>query len=238
MIQNRNQLPPEIQEILGDLPPVVLRRGDKSHPCYPQWKKMIEVCSNPNHPAFHMFGGRGISVMHRWYDFRDFLEDMEEGFEIEPSKPAILRRNYLARKNPRSGFNRTNTEWVPRSKAVQIQAQTKMVETPFNKVGGKGQMMTLRQLADYLKEHEGEELPEEIPRKTANMRLYVIADGKYRWVKVTLDKIVPVPLNELHRRHRQGLNLVQPPRPQGKNRESYADVALCDFDLLPTNPNG
>jgi hypothetical protein len=41
------------------------------------WRKMIERCTNKNHPQFGDYGGRGITVTDRWHrSFCAFLEDM------------------------------------------------------------------------------------------------------------------------------------------------------------------
>lgn len=46
---------------------------------YPQniWHNMIARCTNPKHPAYKHYGGRGISVCKRWLDsFESFVEDV------------------------------------------------------------------------------------------------------------------------------------------------------------------
>lgn len=37
---------------------------------------MIQRCINPNHPQYHHYGGRGISVCDSWLDAEGFLSDM------------------------------------------------------------------------------------------------------------------------------------------------------------------
>lgn len=43
---------------------------------YNIWQSMKSRCNNPNNHAFKRYGGRGISVIHRWLEFKNFLEDM------------------------------------------------------------------------------------------------------------------------------------------------------------------
>lgn len=45
---------------------------------YRSWDMMKQRCTNPSDPAYHNYGGRGISVCGRWMDFEPFLEDMGE----------------------------------------------------------------------------------------------------------------------------------------------------------------
>lgn len=47
-------------------------------PTYVSWAGMIQRCTNPNHPEFADYGGRGITVCNRWLQFNGFLEDMGE----------------------------------------------------------------------------------------------------------------------------------------------------------------
>ena len=47
---------------------------------------MLSRCTNPKHPRWDDWGGRGITVCDRWRDFANFLADMGErppGFTIE-----------------------------------------------------------------------------------------------------------------------------------------------------------
>lgn len=39
---------------------------------------MMMRCSNPNHPEWLLYGGRGIIVCERWKEYANFLSDMGE----------------------------------------------------------------------------------------------------------------------------------------------------------------
>lgn len=50
------------------------------------WWAMHDRCNNPENPAFHNYGGRGISVCERWRKFDTFYADMAprpSGFTID-----------------------------------------------------------------------------------------------------------------------------------------------------------
>lgn len=42
---------------------------------------MHERCRYKKHVAWHNYGGRGISVCQRWFDFELFCEDMESSYQ-------------------------------------------------------------------------------------------------------------------------------------------------------------
>lgn len=57
-----------------------------SSSAYGSWINMIYRCTNPDHPRFADWGGRGITIDPRWRDFDNFLADMGErpqGMSIE-----------------------------------------------------------------------------------------------------------------------------------------------------------
>lgn len=54
---------------------------------YITWKNMKARCQDKNHEAYNNYGGRGISVCHKWQKFERFLEDMGE-----PPKGLTLER--------------------------------------------------------------------------------------------------------------------------------------------------
>jgi hypothetical protein len=65
---------------------------------------MRDRCHNPNHFAFHHYGGRGITHDPRWEDFAAFLEDMGE-------RPEGLT---LDRIDPDGNYCKSNCRWATR----------------------------------------------------------------------------------------------------------------------------
>lgn len=47
-------------------------------PTYSTWRRMISYTTDPAHPRYPGWGGRGISVCARWHDYPAFLADMGE----------------------------------------------------------------------------------------------------------------------------------------------------------------
>jgi hypothetical protein len=63
----------------GCLHKEVLIKHNKSKSSIHQiWMDMKQRCLNPNNNAYKHYGGRGIKVCERWYNFENFLADMDE----------------------------------------------------------------------------------------------------------------------------------------------------------------
>ncbi len=64
------------------------------------WKRIRQVCCNPNHPNFKYYGGRGIKMCSRWKkSFEAFLSDM--GRRPSP-KLTIERQNNNGNYTPKN----------------------------------------------------------------------------------------------------------------------------------------
>ena len=69
------------------------RCANKTHgasrtPEYAVWRAMIDRCILTTHKAYKNYGGRGVTVTPRWFDFAAFFEDMGK----QPFKGASLDR--------------------------------------------------------------------------------------------------------------------------------------------------
>lgn len=71
-------------------------------PTYRSWATMLQRCTNPNHPKFPQYGGKGITVDPRWKAFENFLQDMGERIE----------GTTIDRKNGRKGYFPGNCRWA------------------------------------------------------------------------------------------------------------------------------
>lgn len=77
------------------------------------WGAMIQRCTNPKHPKWKDYGGRGIKVCKRWRKFENFLADMG----LRPSPELSLDR-----KNNNKGYYKSNCRWAT---AKEQQANTR-----------------------------------------------------------------------------------------------------------------
>lgn len=87
---------------------------------YDSWSRMIQRCDNPDAAYYELYGGRGIKVCERWYDFKNFLQDMGESKEGET----------LDRIDNDKGYYKENCRWASRKE--QARNRSTNVEITFN----------------------------------------------------------------------------------------------------------
>lgn len=80
------------------------------HPLYPTWYAMVHRCTNPRHPQWDDYGGRGVTVQDSWLPpstvgFLNWLEDMGDRPEGAT----------LDRKDNDIGYIASNCRWTSRS---------------------------------------------------------------------------------------------------------------------------
>ena len=71
-------------------------------PTYNSWDCMIQRCLNPNNTNYDNYGGKGVSICERWFNFKHFLEDMGE----RPLGKSIDRIN------PQGNYELSNCRWA------------------------------------------------------------------------------------------------------------------------------
>lgn len=94
-------------------------KGVKKHPIYMAWGNMLSRCNNPNHESWGQYGGRGLRVDERWYQFENFRDDMlptwRAGLQIE-------------RKNNELGYSKENCVWATRIEQSNNRRTNHMIE--------------------------------------------------------------------------------------------------------------
>lgn len=81
------------------------RNAVSNNPLYNTWVAMKKRCTNPKHPAFADYGGRGIGVCAEWADFAAFRKWAESN--------GYTKGLTLDRANNAEGYSPGNCRWVP-----------------------------------------------------------------------------------------------------------------------------
>ena len=85
---------------------------------YSTWKHMIQRCYNQNNKDYHLYGGAGVTVDVRWYNFSNFFEDAKllPGYENKIKYPDIycLDKDYLQMNIPNEQriYSKNTCIWI------------------------------------------------------------------------------------------------------------------------------
>lgn len=86
-------------------------------PEYRSWQMMKNRCLNPRAQDWDYYGGRGITIDERWFDFDAFLLDMGR-------RPSLAHT--LERKNSEDDYHKNNCVWATREDQARNRAYAKM----------------------------------------------------------------------------------------------------------------
>lgn len=92
--------------------------GLSGNPVFRRWIAMMARCYNPNHPSYPNYGGRGIKVCQRWHDPKNFVSDMNDGFN-----PSLQ----LDRIDSNGNYSKSNCRWISQRKNLDNKRKTHRV---------------------------------------------------------------------------------------------------------------
>ena len=78
--------------------------GQSGQLYYYVWQAMKDRCTNPKHPKYHIYGGKGVTVQDSWLTFEGFWKDNEHLYQ-----PGLT----IDRKDSSKGYNVENVRWIP-----------------------------------------------------------------------------------------------------------------------------
>lgn len=88
--------------------------GFSKHPLYATWNGIIDRCTQPDHPSYASYGGRGIGICERWLDPWVFAADIER--EIGPRPGGVSEKGWalysLDRIDNDRGYEPGNLRWA------------------------------------------------------------------------------------------------------------------------------
>lgn len=95
------------------------KHGEYKEKLYSIHRAMFQRCTNPVHKAFHLYGGRGISVCDEWKDYATFRNwalafGYQEGLSLD-------------RKDTEQGYCPENCHWV----SYQYQARNRRAQKGY-----------------------------------------------------------------------------------------------------------
>jgi hypothetical protein len=89
----------------------------RQSPEYVAWMHMRARCLKSNHPSYHRYGGRGITICDRWDNFANFVADMGP-------RPAGLE---IDRINNDGNYEPGNCRWATRKQQMRNTSANRLI---------------------------------------------------------------------------------------------------------------
>ena len=95
------------------------KHGQHKHKLYLAWTSIKQRCLNPNHPWYHRYGGRGITICDEWVNsYPAFVAHMG---------PAPTDKHTVDRINNDGHYEPGNVRWATRAQQVRNRANNRMI---------------------------------------------------------------------------------------------------------------
>lgn len=103
----------------GCLRSLIGRHHASGKAVYNSWSNMIQRCTNPKHPSYGRYGGRGVTVCEEWRDCAAFVAWAESN-GYEPGKS-------IERIDNDKGYSPDNCRWATRREQQRNRHNNRMV---------------------------------------------------------------------------------------------------------------
>lgn len=92
------------------------------HRAYASWKAMHQRCTHQQHPDYHRYGGRGVSIHPAWHTFEGFWADMGPSWRVDLT---------LDRIDPDGNYEPDNCRWATRKQQSRNRRNNHVIDTPL-----------------------------------------------------------------------------------------------------------
>lgn len=88
---------------------------------YQVWDNIKQRCNNPNNPAYHRYGGRGIGLSKQWTGKKGFARF------IAHVGPRPSSKHTIERIDNSKGYEPGNVKWATRKEQLRNTRRTRMI---------------------------------------------------------------------------------------------------------------
>lgn len=87
------------------------KHGQSGTKLYLTWQNIVQRTTNPSHPEYKYWGGRGITISNEYREFINFYRDMGKSFDKHVEEHGG-RQTTIDRVDNNKGYERGNLRWA------------------------------------------------------------------------------------------------------------------------------